>query len=48
MPSRIRQVLVHGMPKAVVEAGGVDRILFLSEIAPHLMQEIQKRERTAG
>jgi two-component system chemotaxis response regulator CheB len=40
--------VVYGMPRAAVEAGGVDRILALSDIAPHIMQELQKREGFAG
>ncbi|WP_141732602.1 protein-glutamate methylesterase/protein-glutamine glutaminase [Oligoflexus tunisiensis] len=40
--------VVYGMPKAAVEAGGIDRVLSLSDIAPHLMLEFQKKGQAAS
>lgn len=36
--------VVYGMPKMAWEAGGIDKVLALGDIAPHLIREFQKRD----
>jgi two-component system chemotaxis response regulator CheB len=36
--------VVYGMPKMAWEAGGIDKVLPLGDIAPHLIREFQKRD----
>ncbi|HYX38179.1 MAG TPA: chemotaxis response regulator protein-glutamate methylesterase [Oligoflexus sp.] len=40
--------VVYGMPKAALEIGGIDKVLPLGGIAPHLIREFQKRDLTAS
>jgi two-component system chemotaxis response regulator CheB len=36
--------VVYGMPKMALDAGGIDKVLPLGDIAPHLIREFQKRD----
>jgi two-component system chemotaxis response regulator CheB len=36
--------VVFGMPKAAIEAGGVDRVLSLKDIGAHIMMKVKERE----
>jgi two-component system chemotaxis response regulator CheB len=36
--------VVYGMPKMAWEAGGIDKVLPLGDVAPHLIREFQKRD----
>ncbi len=40
--------IVYGMPKVAVEAGGIDKVLPLNDIAAHLVREFQKRDVAAS
>jgi two-component system chemotaxis response regulator CheB len=40
--------VVYGMPKVAWEVGGIDKVLPLGEIAPHLIREFQKRDVAAS
>jgi len=40
--------VVYGMPKVAVEAGGIDKVLPLSDIASQLIREFQRRDLTAS
>jgi two-component system chemotaxis response regulator CheB len=40
--------VVYGMPKMALESGGVDKVLPLIDIAPHLIREFQKRDVAAS
>lgn len=40
--------VVYGMPKVALETGGIDKVLPLSDIAPHLIREFQKRDVAAS
>lgn len=40
--------IVYGMPKMALDAGGIDKVLPLSDMAPHLIREFQKRDVAAS